>query len=139
MSLAAAVNRYLDVNAPWFEIKTDKEQAAKSVFTAIQAIDWLKWMFSPFLPQTCEKLHGFLGYEQPIFAKPTVKLAKDALSDHNVLMNDSAGCLTAAGTDLWQPVALTPGKPFNKPEPLFIKLDAGIIALERSKLGERKA
>ena len=30
MSLAGEVNKYLDVHAPWFEIKTDKAEAAKS-------------------------------------------------------------------------------------------------------------
>ena len=35
MALASRVNQYLDVNAPWFEIKTSKENAAKSVYTAI--------------------------------------------------------------------------------------------------------
>ena len=47
MRLATEVNKYLEVHAPWFEIKTDKNEAAKSLFTAIQAIDWLKIMFAP--------------------------------------------------------------------------------------------
>jgi methionyl-tRNA synthetase len=33
----------------------------------MQAIDWLKMIFAPFLPHTCEKLHAYLGYAQPIF------------------------------------------------------------------------
>ena len=45
MDLATEVNKYLDVHAPWFEIKTDRGQAEKSVFTAIQAIEWLNVMF----------------------------------------------------------------------------------------------
>jgi methionyl-tRNA synthetase len=61
MSLATEVNKYLDVHAPWFEIKTDKAEAAKSVFTAIQAIDWLKLMFAPFIPYTSENLHQILA------------------------------------------------------------------------------
>ncbi len=54
MRLAAEVNKYLDTSAPWFEIKEDKDQAAKSIYTAMQAIDWIKLIFSPFLPHTCE-------------------------------------------------------------------------------------
>jgi methionyl-tRNA synthetase len=47
--LASEVNKYLDTSAPWFEIKSDKEDAAKTIFTALQAIDWLKVQLSPFL------------------------------------------------------------------------------------------
>ncbi len=63
MKLATAVNVYLDVNAPWSAIKTDKDGAAKTIFTALKAIDSLKVLFAPFLPFTSERLHGFFGYE----------------------------------------------------------------------------
>ena len=56
MKLATAVNVYLDVNAPWTAIKTDKAEAPrKTIYTALKAIDSLKVMFAPFLPFTCEK------------------------------------------------------------------------------------
>ncbi len=57
MRLATEVNKYLDVHAPWFEIKTDRNDAAKSLYTAIQAIEWLKIMFAPFLPEPSQRLH----------------------------------------------------------------------------------
>ncbi len=63
MKLATAVNQYLDANAPWKQIKEDKDEAAKTVYTALKAINSLKVLFSPFLPFTSEKLHEFFGYE----------------------------------------------------------------------------
>src|SRR6202142_2808715 len=41
MKLATAVNVYLDVNAPWSAMKTEQEGAAKTVYTALKAIDSL--------------------------------------------------------------------------------------------------
>jgi methionyl-tRNA synthetase len=48
MKLATAVNQYLDVHAPWKQVKEDKAEAAKTVYTALKAIDSLKVLFSPF-------------------------------------------------------------------------------------------
>jgi methionyl-tRNA synthetase len=136
MRLAGEVNKYLDTAAPWFEIKEDKDQAAKSVFTAMQAIDWLKILFAPFLPHTCEKLHGYLGYEQPIFGSLVTREVEDDLSTHTVMLYEAGESLSAGDDDLWQPTDLTPGKAFNQPSPLFQKLDAGIVAEERARLGK---
>ena len=52
MRLATEVNKYLDETAPWISIKTDKTAAGRAIFTAIQAINSLKVMLSPFLPFT---------------------------------------------------------------------------------------
>ncbi|MFH1446702.1 MAG: class I tRNA ligase family protein, partial [Chloroflexota bacterium] len=136
MVLAAEVNRYLDTNAPWFEIKTDKAQAAKSVYTAMQAIDWLKLLFSPILPHTSQKLHEFLGYEKPIFGTQHVKTVADELGGHSVLSYDAAGSLSISGDGIWKPARLEPGKPFNKSQPLFKKLEHEIVAAERARLGK---
>ena len=136
MRLASEVNKYLDTSAPWFEIKADQDQAAKSIYTAMQAIDWLKIIFAPFLPHTSEKLHGFLGYQQPIFGQLVTREVADDLSTHTVMLYESEGSLSAGQDDLWQPKALTPGTGFNQPSPLFHKLDPQIVAEERARLGK---
>ena len=136
MRLAAEVNKYLDTSAPWFEIKADKAQAAKSVYTAMQAIDWLKLIFSPFLPHTCEQLHGYLGYDRPIFGSLTTREIEDDLSTHEVMLYEPGGALSAGNEDLWVPTTLTPGAAFKQPSPLFKKLDPGIVEEERERLGK---
>src|SRR5690606_31294718 len=50
MRLAAEVNRYLDEQAPWTQVKTDKDAAGKTIYTALRAIDNLKLLLAPFLP-----------------------------------------------------------------------------------------
>src|SRR3989338_344514 len=42
ISLATEANRYLDAQGPWFEIKKDKTEAAKTIYTALKVIDSLK-------------------------------------------------------------------------------------------------
>ena len=130
MRLATEVNRYLDTNAPWFEIKTDRAAAAKSVFTALQAIDNLKLMFAPFLPFTSERLHTFLGYTTPLFGAQYTQTIQDSLGEHTALRyqpNPMGG--------QWRPTTLQAGHKLNQPQPLFRKLEEKIVAEERARLG----
>ena len=131
MRLAAEVNKYLDMSAPWFEIKKDKAAAAKSIYTAIRAVDNLKTLLSPFLPFTCERLHQYLGYTEPLFGAQTVKNVFDDLGEHTVL---SYSPDHASGA--WQPSTLPAGKALQPPEPLFKKLDFGIVEQERARMGQ---
>lgn len=135
MRLASEVNKYLDVHAPWFEIKTDRNEAAKSLFTAIQAISWLKLMFAPFLPETSEKLHKTLGNEKSIFGTPFTLHLSDALSEHTALSLDKTEALIGESQDLWQAVEIQAGAAFNQPVPMFKKLDHSIVEEERARLG----
>ncbi|MBA4379738.1 MAG: methionine--tRNA ligase, partial [Anaerolinea sp.] len=108
MRLASEVNKYLDTCAPWFEIKTDKAEAAKSVYTALKAIDSLKVIFAPFLPFTCERLHGFFGYETPLFGEQYTETAKDLLGEHTVLRYRPVG-RDSIPPHMWKPSELKPG------------------------------
>jgi len=130
LRLATEVNKYLDVTAPWSAIKTDKGEAAKTIYTALRAIDSLKILFSPFLPFTCEKLHTFLGYEAPLFGEQYTETITDALGTHTGLRyrhGDASGC--------WEPSELKPGTVLRQPAPLFKKLDESIAVEERERLG----
>lgn len=130
MKLATVVNQYLDVNAPWSAIKVDKAEAGKTVYTALKAIDSLKVMFAPFLPFTCEKLHGFFNYETPLFGEQYTETVKDSLGEHTVLRYKPVEGLQ------WKPSDLQPGKKLNQPGPLFKKLENEVIDMERGRLGK---
>jgi methionyl-tRNA synthetase len=160
MKLATAVNVYLDVQAPWSAIKTDRDAAAKTIYTALKAIDSLKILFAPFLPFTSEHLHGFLGYETPIFGEQYTEDVIDSLGTHRVLRyRNSAlpkehriGMNGAGGTDAssphgeapldgeaptyWKPSDLKPGAKLNQPGPLFKKLEDKVVEEERARLGK---
>jgi methionyl-tRNA synthetase len=104
MSLAQEANRYLDEEAPWKTIKTNREMSARSVYTVLGVLTALKTIFSPFLPFSSQKLHSFLGFDGEI---------------------DEVG---------WNVQFLPPGQRLRHPEPLFLKLDEDIVARESSKL-----
>lgn len=133
MKLATAVNVYLDVNAPWTAIKTDKDSAALTVFTALKAIDSLKILFSPVLPFTSEKLHTFFGYETPLFGEQYIEEIQDSLGTHTGLRYhvEQVGDLP-----YWKPSELKPGQRLNQPAPLFKKLEESVVEEERARLGK---
>ncbi|HJS17621.1 MAG TPA: methionine--tRNA ligase [Anaerolineales bacterium] len=144
MKLATAVNVYLDVNAPWSAIKTDKEAAGLTIYTALRAIDSLKVIFAPFLPFTSERLHGFFGYETPLFGELYTEDVTDSLGTHRVLRYRST--LALSGGEVadevrspevrWRPSELKPGTQLNQPGPLFKKLEDKVIEEERARLGK---
>ena len=133
MGLATEVNKYLDTHAPWFEIKTDRAEAEKSVFTAIQAIDWLKLMLAPFLPHISESLNQILDYDLPLFGEPASYYVQDDLGIHKVLTYKAG--LTGQ-EDRWVPGNLVGGRPFNQPTPLVKKLDHSMVEEERARMGK---
>jgi methionyl-tRNA synthetase len=130
MRLAGEVNRYLDQAAPWFEIKTDKTAAATSIYTALRAIDSLKILLAPFLPFTCERLHTYLGYGQPLFGEQYIETIADELGEHLALRYRPA---SASGR--WEASQLPAGQALQAPAPLFLKLDEKIVEEERARLG----
>jgi methionyl-tRNA synthetase len=133
LGLATEANRYLDTQGPWFEIKQDKAEAAKTVYTALRAIDSLKILFAPFLPFTAERLHGYLGYEGRLFGTQRQVTYEDALGSHAALVYDAAG---AAGR--WSPSALPAGQALRQPAPLFRKLEEAVVEEEKARLGNRE-
>ena len=105
MALAHEANRYLDGKAPWKTIKTDRQAAANSLYTAIGAISALKTMLYPFLPFSSQKLYEYLGFEGKI------------------------------ENSKWEVCIPEPGQKLVEPKALFTKLDDGIIEKETRKLG----
>jgi methionyl-tRNA synthetase len=94
MNVARATNRYLDEQAPWRTIKTDRAAAARAVWTTLQALNGLKILFSPYTPFSSQKLHELLGFD---------------------------GDVTACG---WSAQRAPAGQALPTPTPLFVKFDA---------------
>ncbi|HET8945029.1 MAG TPA: class I tRNA ligase family protein, partial [Dehalococcoidia bacterium] len=105
MSAARDANRYVEDNAPWRLIKQDRDRCATVLHTAIGVIAGLNVAFSPYLPFTCQTLHGYLGNEGP---------------------------LQAVGWRFAPPAA---GQPLAEAQPLFKKLDPKIVEEEEARLG----
>ncbi|HAT45806.1 MAG TPA: methionine--tRNA ligase, partial [Ktedonobacter sp.] len=68
MGVARAANRYLDEQAPWKQIKVDREAAGTTLYVMLQVISGLRVMFCPYLPFSSQKLHHLLGFEGDVSA-----------------------------------------------------------------------
>ena len=132
MKLATAVNQYLDQTSPWSEVKKDKTEAAKTIYTALKAIDSLKVIFAPFLPFTSEKLHQYLGYDSPLFGEQYTEEVEDSLGVHNVIRYRPL----EGAEPKWKPSELESNKQLRQPGPLFKKLEESVIEEERARLGK---
>lgn len=131
--LATSVNQYLDQNAPWQSIKTDKASTALTVFTALKAIDSLKVIFAPFLPFTSEKLHAFFNHPAPLFGEPFTQSVTDKLGEHQVLRYNPGN----TGLEpKWKLSEIQPGTRLNPPAPLFKKLEEIVVEEELARLGK---
>lgn len=131
LALARLVNRYLE-DTPWFSvIKEDKLSAAKTVYTALWAIDSLKILLAPFLPFSSERLHGYLGYKRPLFGDLFIQTYQESSKVHDALVYDGH-----EATGKWEPSQLAPGQLLQAPQPLFPKLDLALIEVERARLGQ---
>ena len=103
-NFAQQANRYLDSREPWKTIRTDKQEAATSLWVAIQAISHLKTMTCPYLPFSAARLHTLLGIP---------------------------GNVQDAG---WKVDTIEAGRPFPRPQPLFHKLDDEVAEEELHRL-----
>jgi methionyl-tRNA synthetase len=59
--LADEVNRYVEQNQPWTTVKTDPEQAKKTLTATINAVRILTIYLKPILPRFAEKTEKFLN------------------------------------------------------------------------------
>ncbi len=105
MSLAQETNRYLDKKSPWKTIKQDRQSSATALYIAISVLCCLRTALYPFLPFSSQKLHEFLGFK---------------------------GNIEDGG---WQLNFPSPGQRLIPPEPLFSKLDEGLVEEETKRLG----
>ncbi|GHO91379.1 methionine--tRNA ligase [Reticulibacter mediterranei] len=93
MSIARAANRYLDEQAPWKQIKVNREAAGTTIYVMLQVLSGLHILFCPYLPFSSQKLHEYLGFE---------------------------GDVNKAG---WQLQKVSAGATLPKPAPLFPKIE----------------
>lgn len=98
LNVARAANRYLDEQAPWKAIKTDRQAAATTLYTMIQVLNGLKVLFAPYVPFSSQKLHELLGFT-----------------------GDVAGCP-------WRPQTVPAGQHLPTPTPLFAKFEPPVPA-----------
>lgn len=93
MAVARAANRYLDEQAPWKQIKVDRDAAGTTIYVMLQVLSGLRVLLCPYLPFSSQKLHEYLGF---------------------------AGDVSTAS---WRPTTVPAGATLPVPAPLFPKLE----------------
>jgi methionyl-tRNA synthetase len=58
-------NQYLEANAPWKLVKTDKEAAKRVLFNAVQSLRVASILLKPFIPRSAEKLYTSFNFPTP--------------------------------------------------------------------------
>ena len=130
LRLATLVNQYLEDTSPWTTIKTDPAAAARSLYTAIQAINGLKILWAPILPFTSQRVHEMLGETGSIFGEQQVKTYEETTRNHVALTYDGAAAVGA-----WERRDIPAGRQLPRPAPLFRKLDESVVEEELARLG----
>jgi methionyl-tRNA synthetase len=132
LALARRANTYLNNQAPWALIESDRERAGTILFVALRAVDSLKILFTPFVPFSSQRLHELLGYEGYLSGPLEFREVDEERETHSVLTGDYD---TWVGE--WRPSELPAGRPLQEPSPLFKKLDAEkVVAEELTRLRE---
>jgi len=98
MALAAYGNNYIQTNAPWKLIKTDRDSACQVIKDCIVLVNALALLFEPAIPQKSREIWDMVGN--------TVPIEKTAL--------DSA-------------LGDLPARPLKAPHPVFQKLEDSFI------------
>ncbi len=102
MALARETNKYLETQAPWRTIKSDRAKASTTLWVAMSVVNCLKTIMYPFIPFSSKTLHEMLGFNYD--------LETDGWK--------------------WDRNQLKPGNPIPQPRPLFTKLDESLVDSE---------
>ncbi len=132
MKLVGEANKYLSDTAPWKLKNDDPDRMGSVLHTALQVIDDVKTLITPFLPTTASKVHAALGGEETWAAMPQlVEVAEPTAvgsPSYSVLTGDYA---TQAS---WQSRPLPVGRPLSAPTPIITKLDPSVVEEELARL-----
>jgi methionyl-tRNA synthetase len=130
MRLSSLGNQYVDHQAPWAAIKEDRERAGTILYVALRVVDSLKVLFTPVLPFSSQRLHELLGHEGWLAGPLEFReIEEDAGEKHTTLTGDYSSWVGR-----WEPSELPAGQKLREPEPLFRKLDPGIVDEELGRL-----
>ena len=59
-------NQYLEANAPWKLVKTDKEAAKRVLFNAVQSLRVASILLKPFIPKSAEAIYTQLQLPEAV-------------------------------------------------------------------------
>ena len=135
MRVVADANKYLSDHAPWALKNTDPDRMASVLHVALQVVDDVKTLLTPFLPHSSNKVHELLGGTGRWAGMPEVVEVEEDLAvgtpSYSVLTGDYD---TGAR---WESTPLVPGTPLAAPTPIYRKLDDSVVDEELARMAEK--
>jgi methionyl-tRNA synthetase len=129
MRLSSEVNQYLNDQAPWSLVDSDRARAATVLNVCLRCVDDLKTIFAPFLPFTSQVVHELLGHEGYLAGPLEFQEVDEDGETHTVLTGDYASWVGR-----WAPGDLPAGRALPEPRPLFAKLDPALADEELARM-----
>ncbi len=65
LNILTPTNQYLESNAPWKLVKTDKEAAKRVLFNAVQSLRIVSILLKPFIPKSAEAIYTSFNFPKP--------------------------------------------------------------------------
>jgi len=137
MRVVGSANRYLSDQAPWKLGEDERARRGTVLHTALQVVDDVKTLFTPFLPHSSQQVFTALGGDGVWAAQPEVREVVDDLDvpggepvgigtpdfgrSYPVLTGDYRGEQAR-----WSRTPLPVGRALTKPSPLFPKLEPAL-------------
>jgi methionyl-tRNA synthetase len=132
MSVVGSANKYLSDMEPWKLRGTDPERMASVLHVALQVVDDVKTLLTPFLPSSSAKVHAALGGEGRWAAMPELV----EIDEETAVGSPSYSILTGdydTGVR-WESTPLAVGRELAAPTPVFTKLDPSVVDEELARL-----
>jgi methionyl-tRNA synthetase len=136
MGVVASANKYLSDMEPWKLKNSDPDRMASVLHVALQVVDDVKTLLTPFLPSSSSKVHAMLRGEGRWAAMPDLVEVDEPTAvgspSYSVLTGDYD---TGAR---WESTPLDVGRPLAPPKPIFTKLDPAVVQEELDRLASRE-
>jgi methionyl-tRNA synthetase len=123
-------NKYMSEHAPWKLRESDPERMRTILHVALQLVDDGKTLMTPFLPKSSQRVYEMLGGEGRWADMPWIEeVDEDGGHRYPVITGAYSGRAT------WESTPIKPGTPLQAPQPLFAKIDPGVVIDELNRLG----
>lgn len=120
-------NRYLAEQEPW-KIKDDPERVKSILHVALQVVDDVKTLLTPFLPTSSNKIYAMLGGTGVWSGMPEVREVDEENRTYPIITGSYEGAAR------WEHSPLKAGLPLAPPARLFAKLDPKVVDEELARL-----
>ena len=134
MAVVGEANKYLSDQAPWKLKNEDPARMASVLHTALQVIDDVKTMLTPFLPTSSSRVQAALGGDGIWAPMPQLVEVHEPTAAGSPSYSVLTGDYTS--TPKWESVPIPVGRALAAPTPVFTKLDPSIVDEELARLAE---